>query len=74
MLYYWLVHNMDVTKTMLISLVTPVFAVTLGMLILHEELSWRSFAGGAMIMLGIGLIVVRRKREANSAVAELRSR
>jgi drug/metabolite transporter (DMT)-like permease len=63
LLYYWLVHNMDVTKTMLIALVTPVFAVALGILILHEELSWRSFAGGAMIMLGIGLIVVRRKQE-----------
>ena len=66
LLYYWLVHNMDVTKTMLIALVTPVFAVTLGILLLDEELSWRSFAGGAMIMLGIGLIVVRRKHEINS--------
>jgi drug/metabolite transporter (DMT)-like permease len=61
LLYYWLMHNMDVTKTMLIALVTPVFAVTLGMLVLNEELNWRTFAGGAMIMLGIGLIVWRRK-------------
>lgn len=59
LLYYWLVRNMDVTKTMLIALVTPVVAVTLGMLILSEKLDWRTLAGGAMIISGIGLIVVR---------------
>ena len=55
--YYWLVQHMDVTKTMLIALVTPVIAVTLGVMVLHEELNWRTFAGGAMIISGIGLIV-----------------
>ena len=61
-LYYWLVHNIDVTKSMLISLVTPVVAVILGMVVLGEELSWRTLAGGAMIMLGIGFIVSQRLR------------
>jgi drug/metabolite transporter (DMT)-like permease len=60
LLYYWLVHNMDVTKSMLIALVTPVVAVILGMLVLHEELHWRTLAGGAMIMAGIGLIVAQK--------------
>ena len=69
LLYYWLMHNMDVTKTMLIALVTPVFAVTLGMLVLNEALNWRTFAGGAMIMLGIGLIVLRRKKDVTQAVS-----
>jgi drug/metabolite transporter (DMT)-like permease len=59
MLYYWLVLNMDVTKSMLIALVTPVVAVILGMLVLNEEFSWRTLAGGAMIISGIALIVVR---------------
>jgi drug/metabolite transporter (DMT)-like permease len=67
LLYYWLVQHMDVTKTMLIALVTPVIAVSLGVLVLKEELSWRTFAGGAMIISGIGLIVLRkaRKRDAD---------
>ena len=60
LLYYWLVHNMDVTKSMLIALVTPVVAVVLGMVVLGEELSWRTIVGGLMIMAGIGLIVVRK--------------
>ena len=63
LLYYWLVHNMDVTKTMLIALVTPVVAVALGMLVLNEELNWRTLAGGAMIVSGICLIVTRRRKK-----------
>jgi drug/metabolite transporter (DMT)-like permease len=60
LLYYWLMQNMDVTKTMLIALVTPVIAVLLGMVVLKEELGWRTLAGGLMIMGGIGVIVMAR--------------
>jgi drug/metabolite transporter (DMT)-like permease len=63
LLYYWLVQHMDVTKTMLIALVTPVTAVVLGVIVLDEELNWRTFVGGAMIISGIGLIVVRKTRK-----------
>ncbi len=63
LLYYWLVQNMDVTNTMLIALVTPVVAVTLGVLVLNEELNWRTLVGGAMIILGITFVVLRRKKE-----------
>lgn len=56
MLYYWLLRNMDVTKTMLISLVTPVVAVVLGMVVLGEDLSWRTVAGGIMIMVGVRFV------------------
>ena len=62
LLYYWLVLNMDVTKSMLIALITPVVAVLLGMIVLNEEFGWRTLAGGAMIMLGIAFIVLRRNR------------
>ncbi|HEX5602298.1 MAG TPA: EamA family transporter [Pyrinomonadaceae bacterium] len=62
LLYYWLVLNMDVTKSMLIALVTPVVAVILGMIVLNEEFGWRTLAGGAMIMLGIAFIVIRKNQ------------
>ncbi len=61
LLYYWLVRNMDVTKTMYISLVTPALAVLLGMFWLHERLTWRIAVGGAGIMLGITLNMRRRR-------------
>jgi len=61
--YYWLVRKMDVTNTMLIALVTPVVAVILGMLVLHEQLTWRLVAGSACIILGLGLMVWRRQHK-----------
>ena len=60
LLYYWLVQNMDVTKTMLIALVTPVVAVTLGMIVLDEKLHLRTLLGGLMIISGIAIIVTRQ--------------
>lgn len=66
LLYYWLLHNMDVTKSMLIALVTPVTAVILGMLVLKEEMQWRTLIGGAMIIFGLALIVTRRQARATS--------
>ncbi len=63
LLYYWLVLNMDVTKSMLIALVTPVVAVLLGMLVLNEQIGWRTLFGGAMIMLGIAFIVVLKPKK-----------
>ena len=63
LLYYWLVLKIDVTKSMLIALVTPVVAVLLGMIVLDEEIGWRTLVGGAMIMFGIGFIVVRKARK-----------
>jgi drug/metabolite transporter (DMT)-like permease len=71
LLYYWLVQHMDVTKTMLIALVTPVVAVTLGMLVLGEKLDWRTLAGGAMIVSGIGLIVARTAKRSKAEQPQL---
>ncbi len=59
-LYYWLINRMDVTTTMLIALVTPLVAVTLGIIILGEHLTWRIAMGGAAILGGIALITIRR--------------
>lgn len=62
-LFYWLVRHMDVLNTMLISLVTPVVAVALGMIVLHEQFSWRLLAGAACIISGLGFIVLRKRQK-----------
>jgi drug/metabolite transporter (DMT)-like permease len=69
LMFYWLVRNMDVTKTMLIPLVTPPIAVFLGWLVLDEGLTWRTAAGALGIMSGIALIVTRKKKELEVAGA-----
>lgn len=60
-LYYWLLKNMDVTKAMMISLVTPFAAVLIGNWWLQETLPKQTLLGGAFILLGVGLILWRKK-------------
>ena len=62
-LFYWLVRHMDVVNTMLIALVTPVVAVVLGMIVLHEQLNWRLFAGAACIIAGLGFMMLRKRQK-----------
>ncbi len=61
LLYFWLVTKIEVTKTMLISLVTPVTALLIGWVTLGEKLSWRVAAGSAAILAGIWLIVFQNR-------------
>jgi drug/metabolite transporter (DMT)-like permease len=60
-LYYWLVKRIDVTKTMLIALVTPVIALLIGMITLSEDVTWRIVLGSAAILAGISMIVIERR-------------
>jgi drug/metabolite transporter (DMT)-like permease len=73
LLYYWLVLNMDVTKSMLIALVTPVVAVILGMIVLDEQIGWRTLIGGAMIITGIGFIVIRWPQRGTKSTKEFQT-
>jgi drug/metabolite transporter (DMT)-like permease len=61
LLYFWLVTKIEVTKTMLISLVTPVTALLIGWLALDERLTWRVAAGSVAILAGIRLIVFQQR-------------
>ncbi|MBV9925213.1 MAG: EamA family transporter [Acidobacteria bacterium] len=70
LLFYWLVRHVDVTKTMLIALVTPLAAVLLGFVALGEQLSWRTLVGGAVIMSGVALVVLRRRPRPEAVAAE----
>lgn len=60
-LYYWLLHRVESTKAMMISLVTPLIAVVIGAVTLGETLPAQTFLGGLLIISSIGLIVLRRR-------------
>lgn len=60
-LYYWLLRQIESTKAMMISLVTPLLAVVIGNIVLGETLPPLTFFGGLLIIASIGLIVLRRK-------------
>lgn len=58
-LYYWLLRHMDVTKAMMISLVTPLMAVIIGAIWRGEQLNIQTFLGGALILTSVALVVLR---------------
>ena len=59
-LLYWLIQRMEVTRTMLIPVLSTLIAAILGVVVLGEELSWRVLAGGASII--VGLLIATRGR------------
>ena len=67
LMYYWLLQNIEVTRTLLISLVTPIIAVAIGMVVLNEQLTWRLVVGSFAILAGVALIVWPRPTQALAA-------
>ncbi len=55
--YYWLIRHTDVTRVLLIPLITPLVAVGLGVVFLGERVGWGTSLGGAAILGGVGLAV-----------------
>jgi drug/metabolite transporter (DMT)-like permease len=69
LLFYWLLRRVEVTKTMLISLVTPAIAVLLGLWWLQEQITWYMVVGGICIMSGILLTIRSRKQVLGESTA-----
>jgi drug/metabolite transporter (DMT)-like permease len=57
--YFTLVRTMSVTKLSLLTYITPVVAVLLGLLVAHEQLAPTTIAGVAVVFAGIGLVHVK---------------
>lgn len=57
LLYYWLIRNVEVTRVLLIPLITPLVAVGLGYAFLDEQVGWGTALGGGAILAGVGLAV-----------------
>ncbi len=58
-LYYDLLGKIDVTKAMMISLVTPLVAVIVGAIYLGEKLAIQTLFGGLLVLASVGLIVIK---------------
>jgi drug/metabolite transporter (DMT)-like permease len=57
-LFYSLLHSVGPTRTTLVTYLFPLVGVFLGVIFLKEPLTWRLFAGGALIVSGV--VVVNR--------------
>jgi drug/metabolite transporter (DMT)-like permease len=60
-LYYWLLRQIESTKAMMISLVTPLIAVIVGAYTLGEKVPLQTFLGGLLILSSIGLVAFKRR-------------
>lgn len=67
-LYYWLLGRIESTKAMMISLVTPIIAVIVGVVFGDEKMPATLMLGGALILIGIGLILIRRRATLHPAL------
>lgn len=61
LMYYWLIRHTAVTAVLLIPLVTPLVAVLFGVLFGGETIGWHTAAGGAAIISGVGLAVLKKR-------------
>jgi drug/metabolite transporter (DMT)-like permease len=55
--YYWLIRRIEVTRVLLIPLITPLVAVGLGYAFLGEQVTWGTAVGGAAILGGVALAI-----------------
>jgi drug/metabolite transporter (DMT)-like permease len=58
-LNYYLLHEIGPTRTTMVTYIFPLGGVVLGVIFLHEHLSWQLLIGAALIISS--LIVVNRK-------------
>ncbi|MFE7774835.1 EamA family transporter [Streptomyces sp. NPDC057445] len=60
--YAWLLHSAPLSLVATYAYVNPVVAVLLGALVLNERLTWPIAVGGAVVVMGVGLIVSTERR------------
>jgi O-acetylserine/cysteine efflux transporter len=63
-LWYGLVHRHPINVTAPFALLTPVFGVLFGVLILDEQLTWMMLAGSLITLAGVTIITIRRPAQA----------
>ena len=66
LMYYWLIRHTAVSWVMMIPLLTPLVAVGFGVAFGGEAVGWHTAIGGAAIIGGVGLAVLRGSRESGS--------
>lgn len=64
-IWYYLVPRYQVNQTMPFTLTVPVFGVFFGVWLLGESVTLPMLLGGALTILGVGIIVLRRPRTAD---------
>ena len=64
LVYYDLIETVQPSHLSMVTYLVPIFGIALGVLVLGEEISWLTYLGFALIILGIMIVngVIRRPR------------
>ncbi len=71
--YYWLLQRVEVSQVAGGTVMTTLFAVTFGVLLLGEPLNWQLIVGGLITLAGVAIIVIRsggKQAQATATVSE----
>lgn len=60
--WYWLLRHNPVSQVAPFSLLSPLFGIGLGQVFFEESLPSTTLIGGALTLVGVGLIILRRPR------------
>jgi len=64
-LWYYLLHEIGPTRTTLVSYIFPLGGVILGVIFLHESLTWQLLCGAMLIVVSIVVVNWRTKERIN---------
>jgi drug/metabolite transporter (DMT)-like permease len=59
LMYYWLIRHTEVSRVLMIPLVTPLIAVLFGVFFGGETVGWHTALGGMAIIGGVALTILR---------------
>jgi drug/metabolite transporter (DMT)-like permease len=62
LLYYWVVQELGAARSSMVTYVTPPIGITLGALVLNEQIDSRLVLGALMILAGIAIVNLRLRR------------
>ncbi len=69
-LSYYLIHEIGPTRTTMVTYMFPLGGVILGVVFLHEQLSWQVLAGGVLIVASLAVANLQPKKQLAAESAE----
>jgi drug/metabolite transporter (DMT)-like permease len=57
LIYFGLIRSVGPTKALTVNLLSPLFGVSAGIVLLDEPATWPLLAGGALILVGLALVL-----------------
>jgi O-acetylserine/cysteine efflux transporter len=68
--FYWMIQRYEVSKITPMTLLSPLFTVFLGVLLLGETLTWRIVIGGAITLAGVTIISLRERTQVREPIIQ----